>query len=141
MRRAVTGSLLLAACAWGAAEPGPGRLEDGHPAYATYRQYCASCHGIYANGQGPLAPVLRQRPPDLTRLGARYGTPLPKPMLAEFIDGRRPVRAHGPGDMPVWGKQMLLGMPEGPGKTAGQRGMVLVILDYLESVQAPPPTP
>lgn len=112
-----------------------GRINPEHGGYQTYRQYCASCHGIYADGRGPLAPVLKERPADLTRLAQRYGTPLPKPMLTEFIDGRRYVRAHGPGDMPVWGDRLLLGMPESAGKSVGQRGRILVILDYLESIQ------
>ncbi len=133
-------ALLIGGCAvgtTGTVEVRNGRINPDHGGYETYRQYCASCHGLYADGNGPLAPVLRERPTDLTRLAARYGRPLPKPMLLEFIDGRRLVRAHGPPDMPVWGKQLLLGMPAGPSKAAGQRGIELVILDYLESIQAP----
>jgi mono/diheme cytochrome c family protein len=33
-----------------------------------YMRYCASCHGISATGDGPVAAALEPRPADLTRL-------------------------------------------------------------------------
>jgi mono/diheme cytochrome c family protein len=70
-----------------------------------YLHYCASCHGENADGQGPMARVLKASPPDLRHLGERYGKPLPIGTIARFIDGRQYVSAHGPRDMPVWGKR------------------------------------
>jgi len=35
----------------------------------------------------------------------RTGYPLPEDQIARFIDGRADVKAHGPRDMPVWGKR------------------------------------
>jgi mono/diheme cytochrome c family protein len=31
-----------------------------------YSQFCATCHGRYGRGDGPLAPNLRRQPPDFT---------------------------------------------------------------------------
>lgn len=108
------------------------RIEEGK---ALYRQYCSACHGLDADGKGPLATVLTPPPPNLTLLGDKYGIPLPKSRIAEFVDGRREVRAHGSSDMPVWGKRMVDGPPS-PGSDAHTAGTILLILDYLESVQA-----
>ena len=35
---------------------------------------------------------------------SRCGNPLPEDVIAKFIDGRSDVKAHGPRDMPVWGR-------------------------------------
>lgn len=69
----------------------------------TFRLYCATCHGRDARGDGPLASALRRRPPDLTRLAAANGGTFPTDLVARVIDGRRPLRGHGGGEMPVWG--------------------------------------
>jgi mono/diheme cytochrome c family protein len=69
-----------------------------------YLQYCASCHGRYADGKGPVVPALSTPPANLRLLSERYGNPLPEDQIARFIDGRADVKAHGPRDMPVWGE-------------------------------------
>ena len=76
-------------------------IDEGHPGFEIYRGYCAVCHGVFADGKGPAAPVLTQQPPDLSRLSARYGSPLRTEELAEVIDGRTMARSHGTSDMPV----------------------------------------
>jgi mono/diheme cytochrome c family protein len=138
MRRfAAFGVLLVLACASsGGGETPPARtVDESHPGYSTYRQYCGACHGVFADGKGPVAPLLTPPPFDLSRLGERYGMPLPRAEIARFVSGERPVRAHGPTDMPIWGDRLLEGVPESAGKTFGKRGRILLILDYLESVQ------
>ena len=73
-----------------------------------YRRYCAACHGVGGAGDGPAADALRPRPTDLTRLERDDRE------LMAFIDGRRPVRAHGSAAMPVWGEvfeQSSIGEP------------------------------
>jgi hypothetical protein len=70
---------------------------------ALYRRYCASCHGLQGRGDGPLAETLKRRPTDLTQLAKQGGGNLDEPKLLSFIDGRRPVKEHGPREMPVWG--------------------------------------
>lgn len=68
-----------------------------------YLRYCASCHGVAGKGDGPAAEAMDPRPTDLTRLRERYGGQHPLREIMSAIDGRRPVRAHGDSDMPVWG--------------------------------------
>src|SRR5208337_1720856 len=81
---------------------------------ALYLQYCASCHGRYAEGKGPVAAALSTPPANLRLLSERYGNPLPEDQIARFIDGRADVKAHGPRDMPVWGEKVWQN-PEGQG--------------------------
>jgi mono/diheme cytochrome c family protein len=76
-----------------------------------YLQFCASCHGTDGRGNGPIAEDLRVAPSDLTQISSRRDGVFPHAMIAEFIDGRRRVRAHGPGDMPVWGHQFYREAP------------------------------
>ncbi|MGH7779120.1 MAG: c-type cytochrome [Candidatus Binataceae bacterium] len=83
---------------------------DAHIAqgHMIYRQYCASCHGLKDEGDGPMARVLTTPPANLRLLSERYGNPLPRETIARIIDGRVAVKAHGPRDMPVWGKRFML---------------------------------
>lgn len=118
------------------AEPAGERaaLEE-HPGYPYYRQYCAACHGVLADGRGPVAPALRSRPSDLTSLSERYGTPLPRARLEEFVDGRHMVTAHGRSDMPVWGRRLLDEIPASPAKEPGRRAIIYLVMDYLIAIQ------
>lgn len=70
---------------------------------STYRLYCASCHGARGTGDGPLASSLRRPPTNLTLLASSHGGTFPSDLIAQVIDGRKPVKGHGGGEMPVWG--------------------------------------
>jgi mono/diheme cytochrome c family protein len=107
------------------------------PGQSTYEQYCAACHGVAADGHGPVAPSLKEQPADLRKLGQRFGMPLPKAHLEELIDGRNMIRAHGTSDMPVWGRRLIASVPPAAAKEPFKRGTILVILDYLETLQQP----
>jgi mono/diheme cytochrome c family protein len=103
-----------------------------------YLHYCASCHGEKANGDGPMARALKASPPDLRYLGERYGMPLPTGSIARFIDGRQYVAAHGPRDMPVWGRRFY---DIWTAKQAGQADLQLQIreiVQYLNAIQEEP---
>jgi mono/diheme cytochrome c family protein len=100
-----------------------------------YRQYCSSCHGIHADGKGPLAPLFVEPPPDLTRIAARRDGVFPTAEIARIVDGRDPMVAHGPRDMPVWGRRFGEDLPPAPGLEALRRGTVLQIVEYLKTVQ------
>lgn len=107
-----------------------------HPGQAPFEQYCASCHGQAADGQGPMAEQLKKKPEDLRKLHQVFGSPLAKPRLREVIDGRDMPRAHGTSDMPVWGEKLLASVPPTPdGKEFFKRGTIFVIIDYLETLQ------
>ena len=70
---------------------------------ALFRSYCASCHGMTARGDGPLAANLRVAPSDLTRLAKRNHGKFDADKVRHAIDGRGPKEIHGGSDMPVWG--------------------------------------
>lgn len=72
---------------------------------ADFERHCAACHGLAAKGAGPVSRVLIRRPPDLTRLAERNGGKFPIDAVRRTIDGRSEVEAHGPREMPVWGKR------------------------------------
>lgn len=132
-------ALLLAGLALAlplAAAAGESELPSGAAAgQLLFYSYCASCHGADARGSGPVAPSLVTPPADLTRLAERYGQPLPRKALADFIDGRRDVAAHGPREMPVWGRRFFEGEAPEEAAESAKRRTLEVILDYLESIQ------
>lgn len=65
---------------------------------------CASCHGEGGKGDGPTAAVMKNPPADLTTISLKHGGQFPRAEMIRFIDGERPVPAHGPRHMPVWGE-------------------------------------
>jgi mono/diheme cytochrome c family protein len=100
-----------------------------------YLHYCASCHGIDADGRGPMAHALTTSPPDLRYLGERYGMPLPTGTIARFIDGRQYVAAHGPREMPVWGRRFY---DIWTAKQSSERDLqvqIREIVQYLNAIQ------
>ncbi len=98
-----------------------------------YDQYCASCHGVSAKGDGTGTGSILKQPPNLTVLSGKYGMPLPRAELIEIIDGTQPTHARGTREMPVWGKKLFGGLPSAD-RSARIRGTLLVILDYIESL-------
>lgn len=69
----------------------------------TYMRYCATCHGLEARGNGPMAPVLILQPTDLTQLAANNGGVFPTVRVVMRIDGRQPLVSHG-SPMPIYGE-------------------------------------
>jgi mono/diheme cytochrome c family protein len=69
-----------------------------------YHAYCASCHGADAQGNGPAAPALNTKVPDLTTIAQRNGGAFPAERVRKIIMGDEIVVAHGSRDMPVWGR-------------------------------------
>lgn len=69
---------------------------------ALYQRHCATCHGLGASGDGPMAPALVIQPPDLTALAADNGGVFPTLRAVMRIDGRDPLISHG-SPMPVFG--------------------------------------
>lgn len=77
---------------------------EGDADRALYVRYCAACHGKDGEGDGFVAPALAKPPADLTRLARTSGNAFPLERVLRTIDGRDTIRAHGRGDMPVWGE-------------------------------------
>ncbi|MBV8360288.1 MAG: cytochrome c [Deltaproteobacteria bacterium] len=107
------------------------QVERGH---ALYLQYCVSCHGVTAEGDGPMARSLTTPPANLRRLAERFGNPLPEDQIARYIDGRAAVKAHGPRDMPVWGNRFYY--KSGADERRAQRWIAQLVA-YLQSIQSP----
>src|ERR1700686_4181061 len=68
-----------------------------------FRNYCAVCHGLDGKGNGPLAPLLKAQPADLTVLGKKNGGQFPSERVRKTIAGDDEVASHGSRTMPVWG--------------------------------------
>ena len=139
-RRWVCLALLLLPLAAAAQEERPPlseKLNTGQRGYAEYQRYCAVCHGIFADGNGFAAPVLTVRPTNLRILHARFGRPLSRPALTRKIDGSEPILAHGTREMPIWGERLYEDVPTRM-PDARSRGAILVIIEYLDSIQDPP---
>ncbi|GFE66015.1 c-type cytochrome [Litoreibacter roseus] len=109
-------------------------LSEGRETFFTY---CATCHGIEARGDGPMASMLVLTPPDLTDLARQNGGTFPRAFVIARIDGRDPLLAHG-SPMPVYGDYF-----EGRGVTMRDEGGELVmtsqpvvdLVEWLESIQ------
>lgn len=97
---------------------------------AIFENYCAACHGRAARGDGPLADSLKIRPADLTMIAKRDGS-FSTDQVARIIDGRKPVKGHGGGDMPIWGDAFAKSTDSMPVDEKIRR---LVL--YLQSIQA-----
>lgn len=117
---------LQPAAANGLADP---PREEGAQLFQTW---CASCHGRSAQGDGVLAPMMRQVVPDLTGIATRNGGVFPTAWVRRIIDGRD-VRAHGDPDMPIWGtafRSTTDGYSE-----AAVRGRIDALVAYLDTIQ------
>lgn len=99
-----------------------------------YRMYCASCHGVTARGDGPLASSMRRTPPNLTEITKRQKGAYPKELIFKIIDGRQRVPGHGGPDMPVWGDAFMRTSDSSTRNSVEFRIQALV--DYLETIQA-----
>jgi mono/diheme cytochrome c family protein len=101
-----------------------------------FMKYCAACHGESGRGDGPVAPGLVTRVPDLTAISRRYGG-FPTTLVRDTIDGRGVrIDAHGTRTMPVWGYEFWV---EEGGDVVAQAEMKKVIaklVDYVRSIQS-----
>ena len=98
----------------------------------SFNFYCATCHGLDGRGAGPVAASLKRQPADLTVLTRRHGGTFPRSDVISFVNGTgRPVPAHGPSDMPVWGP--ILRALEGSDSRVKVR--IENIVSYIESLQ------
>ncbi len=68
-----------------------------------FRRYCAACHGVNGKGDGPAAPALKRRLPQLATIAKRNGGTFPTARVRSIIAGDDVPAAHGSREMPVWG--------------------------------------
>lgn len=101
-----------------------------------YQQWCTSCHGASARGDGPMAPLLKIDVPDLTQIARRHQGEFPTEYVRRTIDGRFEQRAHGLPYMPVWGVKFHdPKKPQDAEENARVDAMIGQLVDYLRSIQ------
>jgi len=101
-----------------------------------YESLCASCHGASGEGDGPVAPLIKIRVPDLTRIAYRNGGEFPAEDVHRTIDGRFEHPAHGARDMPVWGWQFYRSeTTKDPAERARVDALIDRLVDYLRTIQ------
>lgn len=111
--------------------------QDADAGAALYTRFCATCHGVTAEGGGPMSPSLVIQPPDLTELSARNNGVFPVVRVVMRIDGREPLVSHG-SPMPVYG-DFFEGDDAAVKAETGQPILtsraVVDLMAYLEGVQ------
>ncbi|MDP5217878.1 cytochrome c [Ruegeria sp. 2205SS24-7] len=113
----------------------PVAAQDAANGEALYMTHCATCHGIDATGQGPMAGVLMIKPVDLTQL--QVDGVFPTERVVRRIDGRDPLVSHG-SPMPVYGN-FFEGEDKATKTHSGQpiltSAPIIDLLAYLETLQ------
>lgn len=67
-----------------------------------FQFHCATCHGLDATGNGPMAGALIVQPTNLTQLTNSNDGAFPITRVIMRIDGREPLISHG-SSMPIFG--------------------------------------
>jgi mono/diheme cytochrome c family protein len=97
----------------------------------SFELYCSLCHGRTGRGDGPVAPALKAKPTDLSRLTQRNAGVFPGERVRAFVTGTgRPVAAHGTTEMPIWGP--LFGAFESDVRV---RERIANLVTHIESLQ------
>ena len=104
-----------------------------------YDSNCIACHGKDLKG-GAYVDFLKVTPPDLTQLSKKNGGVFPLERVYTVIDGRQEVKAHGPRDMPIWGRDYQIKAGEhyvdmNYDPEAFVRGRIFALIDYLNRMQ------
>lgn len=105
-----------------------------------YESNCIACHGKDLKG-GAYVDFLKVTPPDLTQLSKKNGGVFPLERVFAVIDGRQEVKAHGPREMPIWGRDYQIKAGEhyvdmNYDPEAFVRGRIFALIDYLNRMQA-----
>ena len=102
---------------------------------ADYVNYCAACHGVGGEGNGPMWHELKTKPSKLTVLSKNNGGVFPYSKLRKIIDGsykEGDFQAHSSREMPIWGD--VFRRQEGVSNSEAQ-ARIMNILDYIEMIQ------
>ncbi len=116
---------------------GPALAGDAEDGAAHFADYCATCHGTKARGDGPMNSLLTVHAPDLTRLTTGNGGQFPADRVVRRIDGTTEVQAHG-GPMPLFGLLLqgpseAIVAPDGSEIVAPEA--IVQIAAWLETIQ------
>ena len=127
-------TLMLLISAMGLAYSDNAARKDKDAEYARkgqklFMQYCASCHGGDAKGQGPVAIALKGGPRDLTLLQAPDKN-FQFYQVQAWIEGEQEVSAHGTRKMPVWGTILRRAVGD-----LEKQADIYALVKYIESIQ------
>jgi mono/diheme cytochrome c family protein len=100
-----------------------------------FEKNCGICHGVGGKGHGPITPLLKKVPADLTQLSKKNNGKFPFWQTYRMIDGREPIDAHGGRDMPIWGDRFREEAGHQQGAESVVRGRILELVVYLQSIQ------
>ena len=117
--------------------PAAAQSQDADAGRETYLEYCATCHGLDATGNGPTAPALILQPTNLTLLSANNGGEFPTFRVVARIDGRDPLVSHG-SPMPVYGdffEGKGVALPDPAGQPIMTSQPIVDLVAYLEGLQ------
>lgn len=136
MRLPVLASCLALVPLWAGAQEMDQRVQL-QAGQALFELHCATCHGLEATGNGPMAPILTVQPKNLPQLAAQNAGEFPLQRVIRRIDGRDPLVSHGSA-MPVYGdffegNDTAMKLPSGQPIVTGRSVVDLVI--YLQSLQ------
>jgi hypothetical protein len=115
------------------------RADDPHLGIIEYEISCMPCHGINGRGDGRLARSLKTAPADLTQIAKSNGGEFPFAKVAEVIDGRAIVAAHGQREMPVWGDRYRRAVEANEPAAAIERraqAQMGALVRYIREIQA-----
>ncbi len=123
--------------------PGYGHAQGLDIGKQEYIFSCADCHGVDGKGNGPVAPYMKAKVPDLTVLAKNSAGVFPFAQVYNVIDGRQTVGAHGPRDMLIWGNEFREEAAKASRyeATRGElssyaRGKIIALIGYIYSLQA-----
>lgn len=97
-----------------------------------YQDYCSSCHGSRAKGNGAIAKSLLRRPSDLTMLTRRNHGRFPEEKVFKALDGRRTF-VHSDSDMPAWAEVFATAIESSGADHAAAR--IDALVTYLQTLQ------
>jgi mono/diheme cytochrome c family protein len=106
-----------------------------------YDAHCAACHGLSGKGDGPFAQLLKSGTvvPNVTELSKKNNGVFPFARVFETIDGTVPIMAHGPTDMPIWGREYKVKsyyLNPNYDPEAFVRAKILALTEYVYRLQA-----
>ena len=136
MSRGVWGAAVLVVIAL-AAGAGWAKQDPESHGQELFQLYCSSCHGGDGSGNGPVASALRTPPADLRRISARNGGAFPAAEVADYIDGRRDLAAHGTRQMPVWGRVLGEKFRNRKAPESNVAAEIELLVEHLRSIQLP----
>lgn len=128
-------TIALLGCVLSISPAATSKAQETQEGVHLFHQYCASCHGEKATGNGPVAPYLTVKPADLTRITERRDGTFPDAQIQRIVAGEENLPGHGTRTMPVWGEQLQNDVIGTVNKPAVARGRIAFLVDYLKAIQ------